>query len=158
MENALGAAILDRISAAISLYHHLVLVVAPMGAGKSSALEFVSEQSGCRVVNLSLELSERMLDLTQRQRTLQLPRLLDGLIDRSPESVVLLDNIELLFEPSLMQDPLRLLQGASRQKTLVAAWGGTIIDGWLTYAAQGHPEYKKYPIEDLLIVGGQYNA
>lgn len=155
MENALGEAILDRISAAIPLYHHLVLVVAPMGAGKSSALEFVSKHTGGRVVNLSLELSERMLDLTQRQRAIQLPRLLDELIDRAPDEVVLLDNIELLFEPSLKQDPLRLLQGASRQKTLVVAWGGTAIDGWLTYAAQGHPEYKKYPIEDLLIVGVQ---
>ncbi|MEN6474686.1 MAG: BREX-3 system P-loop-containing protein BrxF, partial [Syntrophaceae bacterium] len=40
--------------------------------------------------------------------------------------VVLLDNIEILFDVSLKQDPLRLLQGLSRNTTLVAAWSGEI--------------------------------
>jgi hypothetical protein len=41
--------------------------------------------------------------------------------------LVLLDNIELLFDVHLKQDPLRLLQGLSRNKTVVATWNGCAI-------------------------------
>ncbi|MCL4079017.1 BREX-3 system P-loop-containing protein BrxF [Coriobacteriia bacterium Es71-Z0120] len=50
---------------------------------------------------------------------------------------------------ALQQDPLRLLQGLPRNKTVVAAWNGTIVDGYLTYAGPSHPEYRRYPIRDL---------
>jgi hypothetical protein len=66
--------------------------------------------------------------------------------------VVLIDNIEILFEVSLKQDPLRLLQQISRNRTVVATWNGTIAGGYLTYAATNHPEYRRYPAHDLLIV------
>lgn len=52
-----------------------------------------------------------MLDLTERQRALQLPRLLTEIVGTSADDVILVDNIEILFDVSLMLDPLRLLQG-----------------------------------------------
>ena len=60
-------------------------------------------------------------------------------------------NIEILFDVSLKQDPLRLLQGLSRNKTVVAAWNGSIVDNSLTYAAPAHPEYRRYPARDFLV-------
>ena len=81
-----------------------------------------------------------------------MPRLLDEIIRASASEVVLLDNIEILFDTSLNQDPLRLLQGLSRNKTVVAAWSGYIESEHLVYATPGHPEYRRYPIQDLLIV------
>ena len=65
--------------------------------------------------------------------------------------LVLLDNIEILFDVHLKQDPLRLLQGLSRNKTVVAAWNGSIVDGHMTYAVPDHPEYRRYPIRDFLV-------
>jgi len=47
-------------------------------------------------------------------------------VGASAADVVLLDNVEVLFDVSLKQDPLRLLQGLSRNKTVVAAWSGEI--------------------------------
>jgi hypothetical protein len=93
-----------------------------------------------------------MLDLTSRQRALQLPRLLAEIVDASTADVVLLDNIEILFDVSLKQDPLRLLQGLSRNKTVVAAWSGTIDGEHMVYATPDHPEYKRYPLRDFLVV------
>jgi len=93
-----------------------------------------------------------MLDLTERQRTLQLPRLLAEILTLSTTEVILLDNIEILFDVSLKQDPLRLLQGLSRNKTLVVAWSGSINKGHMIYATPDHPEYRRYPIQDFLIV------
>ncbi len=86
-----------------------------------------------------------------RQRALNLPRLLDDVVHKT-DDLVLLDNIEILFDVQLKQDPLRLLQRLSRSKTVVAAWNGSIVRGRLTYASPGHREYRHYPIDGLLLV------
>jgi len=134
------------------LYHRLVIVVAPTGSGKTETLQCVRERTGAPVINVNLELSQLMLDLTARQRSLRVTTLLSDLIEQRATQVVLLDNIEILFCVALSQDPLRILQGLSRSKTVVAAWNGTVVDNHLIYAAPNHPEYKKYPIKDLRIV------
>jgi len=65
---------------------------------------------------------------------------------------VLLDNIEILFDSALQQNPLLLLQGLSRNRTLVVSWNGSIKDGSLTYAEPGHPEFRKYACKDFLYI------
>ena len=144
--------IIRQIDQAAMLYHRLILVVAPSGAGKTSVLQEVAKRNGFRCINVNLELSRRLLDLTERQRILQIFRVLSDIVGKDNEQAVLLDNTELLFDVSLKQDPLRCLQGLSRHKTVVAAWNGTIEHSYLTYAAPDHPEYRRYPAGDLLVV------
>ena len=136
---------------ASELYYRLMLVVAPTGAGKTTALQDVRDRTGAPIVNVNLELSRRMLDLTKRKRTLQLPRLLQDLVSKSVGEMILLDNIEILFDISLKQDPLRLLQGISRNKTVVAAWNGSIDGDHMIYAVPDHPEYRRYMVRDFLV-------
>ena len=84
-----------------------------------------------------------------------MPDLLDEVVGRD-DPLVLLDNIEILFDVSFEQDPLRLLQGVSRNRTIVAAWNGTLANGYLTYAAPEHPEHRRYSRDDrgdLVLVG-----
>ena len=152
MVEPLADRIIQRIGQAAELYHRLVMLVAPAGMGKTAALQNVHERTAAPLVNVNLELSRRMLDLTERQRALQLPRLLAEIVGASAAGVILLDNIEVLFDVSLKQDPLRLLQGLSRNKTVVAAWGGSIDGEHMVYATPDHPEYRRYPIRDLLVV------
>ena len=144
--------VIQSIDHSAQLYHRLVLLVAPAGAGKTSALREVHQRTKARLVNVNLELSRRMLDLTERQRALQLPRLLQDMVDPAEDEVILLDNIEVLFDVSLKQDPLRLLQGLSRNRTLVVAWNGHIDGSCIVYAAAGHPEFRRYPIGDLMVI------
>ena len=92
-----------------------------------------------------------MLNLTERQRNRQLSDLLHNLVSKSEDEVVLLDNIEILFDVSLKQDPLRLLQGLSRSRTIVAAWNGIIDRDHLLYAVPEHPEYRSYMLRDFLV-------
>lgn len=143
--------ILQKAEQASGLYHRLVLLVAPAGGGKTAALQDVHLRTGVSLFNVNLELSRRMLDLTERQRALQVPRLLEEIVGNAGE-IVLLDNIEVIFEVELKQDPLRLLQGLSRNHTVVAAWNGNINNGFLFYAAPEHPEYQRYPIVAFLVV------
>jgi len=152
MAEPLADKVIRRIGQASELYHRLIILVAPAGAGKTAALQEVNKRTNAPLLNVNLDLSRRMLDLTQRQRMLQLPRLLAEILDETKADVILLDNIELLFDVSLKQDPLRLLEGLSRNKTLVAAWSGSIVSGHLGYATPDHPEYKRYPLRDFLTV------
>lgn len=151
MAEPLADGVIRRIGQAAGLYHRLVMLVAPAGAGKTAALQGVHERTMAPLVNVNLELSRRMLDLTKQQRALQLPRILAEIVDASAADVVLLDNVEVLFDVSLKQDPLRLLQGLSRNKTVVAAWSGSIDGEHMVYATPDHPEYR-YPLRDFLVV------
>ncbi len=155
MADSLSERVLARIDGAEALYHRLILVAAPSGSGKTEALREVAARTAARLVNLNLELSRRLLDLTGRERALRLPHLLDEVVGRD-EPLVVLDNIEILFDVALKQDPLRLLQGVSRNRTIVAAWNGTLENDYLSYATPEHPEHRRYSRHsrgDLVIVG-----
>jgi RNase adaptor protein for sRNA GlmZ degradation len=67
--------IIDKINQTHELYHRLVLVVGRSGSGKTSLLQEVSKQTGFKYINLNLELSRALLELTERQRILRLPLL-----------------------------------------------------------------------------------
>ena len=151
MAEPLSSEVLSRLATVNELYHRLVLVVGPSGSGKTAALQDVAKQTGSHLVNLNLEVSQRLLELTERQRTLQLRRVLEDVVGRD-EPLILLDNIEILFDVTLKQDPLRLLQGVSRNRTVVAAWNGTLDGKYLTYATPEHPEHRRYPRRELVVV------
>ena len=151
MTESLADQIVQKINQAAALYYRLILVVAPAGAGKTAALQDVQDRTGAHLINVNLALSRHLLELTERQRILQLLPLLEKIVGNDNE-IVLLDTIEVLFDISLKQDPLRLLQRLSRNKTIVAAWNGTIDEDSLIYATPTHPEYKRYPIQDFLVV------
>ena len=72
--------VLRKIGEARELYHRLILIVGPAGSGKTSILKNVSASTSAPLVNVNLELSHRLLDLTERQRALQLPRLLGEIV------------------------------------------------------------------------------
>ncbi|HEX5731679.1 MAG TPA: BREX-3 system P-loop-containing protein BrxF [Blastocatellia bacterium] len=145
----------EKVSQVAELYHRLILVVSPSGWGKTSPLQEAARETGGRYINVNLELSQRLLDLTEHQRSLKTPLLLREIVESGVCEVVLLDNIELLFDLSLRQDPLRLLQGLSRNRTIIASWSGSLEKGHLIYAEPGHPEYRTYPAKDLVIVNSK---
>lgn len=152
MAEPLANRLIHGIGQVTELYHRLVLLVAPAGAGKTATLREVHERTAAPLINVNLELTRRMLDLSERQRTLQAPRLLAEMVDACATDVVLLDNIEVLFSVSLKQDPLRLLQGLSREKTVVVAWNGCVDGEQVVYATPDHPEYRRYPVHGFLVV------
>ena len=158
MAEPLSAQIMRQLPHVANMYHRLLLVTAPPGTGKTAALQEVAEQTGTRYINVNLELSRRLLDLTQRQRKLFIPRLLEDIVGKDDdqtavlENLVVLDNLEMLFDTSLQLHPLRCLQDLARRRTVVAAWNGTLTNGRLTYATPDHPEYRRYPIDDIMVV------
>ncbi len=142
----------QAIEQAAGQYYRLVVLVGSSGSGKTTALQSVAKKLACPLVNVNLELSKRMLELTRNQRSNQVGRLLKDVIAAVSGDVVLLDNLELLFDPALQVEPLRLLQLASRNRTIVAAWNGNYRDGTLTYAEPGHPEFVQLKQPDAVVI------
>ena len=155
MTRHLSEAAVEKIGHAENLYHRLVLVVGPEGSGKTSALRDVAERIDAPLINVGLELSRRLLDLTERQRRIRVPLLLGGIAAKTESTVVLLDNVELLFDTALRQDPLRLLQRLSRRRTVVATWNGSMEGDHIIYAEPGHPEYRRYPVDGFLVADAE---
>lgn len=143
------------LQAAEGLYYRLVLLVGETGSGKTGVLRGVAEELGLSVINVNLAISGELLERTAKQRPLHLPDILRQLIENQAPGPVVLDNLEILFDNALRQDPLRLLQSVSRNRLVVAAWNGIMKSGRLLYAETGHPEYRSYDCaqDDALIVG-----
>jgi Cdc6-like AAA superfamily ATPase len=140
------------IKQAASQYFRLVVLAGPPGSGKTATLQSVAGTLGCPLVNVNLELSKKMLELTRTQRSRQVERLLKDVIAAAPADVVLLDNLEILFDTSLEVETLRLLQVSSRNRTVVASWNGSYHDGTLDYAEPGHPEFIQFKQIEAIIV------
>lgn len=152
MTKQLTHRVAEQIEMARQLYHRLVIVAGPPRSGKTSALHDLHEERGWPLVNINLALSEKLLELTAKQRALRVARIVDDVVQEQAGDTVLLDNIEMLFHPDLKQDPLRLLQSLSRNRTIVATWRGAQIGSSLTYAAPDHPEFRRFEDPQALIV------
>ena len=152
MTRPLSEEVIEKIGEAGTLYYRLALVVGAAGTGKTGALREAAAHLGAPLVNVNLELSRRMLDLVERQRPRRIGRFLDRIVAERGSDVVLLDNIEILFDAALRQHPLRLLQDLSRSRVVAAAWNGSIEGNHVRYAVPGHPEYRRYPLDGVLAV------
>lgn len=142
----------QAVASASQCHFRLVLLIGPPRSGKTRLLQRLAESEDLTVLNLNLQLAERLLDLTQKQRPVRVQRLLGELVEAQAEGPVLLDNIELLFDTGLSLDPLRVLQKLARNRTVVAAWPGALADGALTYAEPGHPEAQRYIDPEATVV------
>jgi hypothetical protein len=140
------------IQQAASQYFRLVILAGVPASGKTAALQAVAQMFGWQLVNVNLELSKRLLELTRTQRSRQVERLLKEVIAAAPGEVILLDNLEILFDTSLEMEPLRLLQVSSRNRTIVASWDGSFHAGTLTYAEPGHPEFISFKQTEAVVI------
>jgi hypothetical protein len=143
--------IIESLKTAEGLYYRLVLLIGETNSGKTQYLREVANDRNLEVLNINLALSKVLLELSAKQRTLALPELLSQ-ITEIPKPFLILDNLEILFDKHLQQDALKLIQGLSRNSTVLASWNGKISVDKLIYAEPGHPEYQGYELKDLLIV------
>lgn len=141
----------SAIARAAERYYQLVLVVGPLGAGKTALLASYGDSVRMILHNVNLKISEEMLGLGERQRRTHVATVLSQLVE-AREPAILLDNTEILFDRTLALNPLRLLQELSRNTVVVATWSGHYRDAKLTYADSSHPEFRSIDSVDAVIV------
>jgi ABC-type uncharacterized transport system ATPase component len=133
-------------------YHRLILLVGVQGSGKTSIMQEVSGALGIPLTNINLELSNKLMTISERKRPLEARTVLSDILQGMKREIALLDNIELLFDRNLKLDSLRLLQTLSRNKTIVSTWNGAYEKNQLSYASPGHPEYRREDATDTIII------
>ena len=158
MNKTVHEAINEAISLAPGSYSRLIMLVGPSESGKTRVLQEISSGKNLKIMNVNLEMSRALMELPVQRRESRASRLFNEIItdfmSQSPgdEQLILLDNLEILFDKDLKLDPLVLLQGISRNITIIASWNGTISNGRLTFARTGHPEYRFYDKIDAQII------
>lgn len=156
--NELADEVVRKMKDVGTMSHRLVLVIGPAGSGKTRVLKEVQRLTGAPRVNVTLEMSKRLLNLQEKERSLRAEAVFENMLsgfcreDGTHFETVLLDNIEILFDPSLELDSLQLIQNASRNRTLVVGWPGCVKDGVLTYAEPDHPRYQRHEVKELVTV------
>jgi hypothetical protein len=102
-------------------------------------------------LNIGSTLGRALSLVPQKQRHLKVVELLRKVIEQhTPGNLLLVSNIELLFDRALQQDPIDLLKRIAHIRTVVAVWPGEWQGGRLSYAPMGHPEHREYGLEGLV--------
>ena len=94
-------------------------------------------------------LSQDLLNVAPRRRPAMASRLFADLLQKYAPGPVLCQEIDLLFEPTLKLDPLRLFREQSRHTTTAVLWPGSYINGILTYAVPEHAHYQTWVQPEL---------
>lgn len=126
--------------------YKLILVTIPEDFRREIEVEILNNSIG--FVNLSKELARKLVSLSIRERVRRLEAEVDKIANDCGSSVWL-TKLDVLFEPALDNDPMRLLKGIAKSKTVVAIWPGEITETSVVYSKPGKPDYKTYPLKEL---------
>jgi hypothetical protein len=130
----------------------LLVIAGAKGSGKTDLVQKVSAQLSWPLVKVGKEVSERLLNLTVRQRRLKAEEVVADALDATGHRALCLDNTEVLFDTALAINPVNLLLNLSRNRLLVVAWNGHLESGSLVYAYPEHPEHFKGPANGFPVV------
>ncbi len=123
----------------------LILLVGPSRSGKTQLLRQLGAKLNIEPLNVGLELGCRLAAMLNSKRGFSAGELLREIADKErTEDPLLLDNLELLFEPSLQINPLDLVRRLAHSKRVVAVWPGELRGDRLVYADMSHPEHHDY--------------
>lgn len=131
----------------------LILLVGPSRSGKTQLLRQLSTKLDIEPLNVGVVLGRRLAATSNNKRGFSAGELLREIADSEhTEDPLLLDNLELLFEPSLQINPLDLVRRLAHSKRVVAVWPGELRGDRLVYADMGHPEHRDYSRDGAVVL------
>ena len=134
------------------LFSNIVLIVGKHGTGKTQLLSLLAERKSFKLINIGLYLSEELRQYSDKERLQFVESSLKRLIP--DEGTVLLDNTEILFQPELKLNVIRLILnlGRSRKDPVIISVAGIRQNGCLYFAEPPFSDNKQYDIHDFYIV------
>ena len=145
--------LISRLDEIGDLQSKLILLVGPSRSGKTQLLRMLGAKLNIAPLNVGLELGLRLAVTQNNKRAFSAGELLREIADKErTEAPLLLDNLEVLFEPSLQVNPLDLIKRLAHFKRVVAVWPGELCGDRLVYADLTHPEHRDYSREGLVVI------
>jgi ATPase subunit of ABC transporter with duplicated ATPase domains len=106
-----------------ALHSKLILLVGAPHSGKTALLAAFAGRVEASTLNVGSERGRRLAVIPQKQRHLQAGTELRELADEHAKSdLLLMDNIELLFDTTLQLNPLDFLKRYAHSRRVVAVW------------------------------------
>lgn len=124
------------------LYYPCCLLIHPNIYQLQRVAEQVTAWYNWPVLSIGTTLSSDLLFTPPTRRPQEVHRVLASAIHSFGAGPLLCTDIDILFEPSLKLDPLRLLRDFSRSLMLVTLWPGMLQANTLTYATPAHSHYR----------------
>jgi hypothetical protein len=138
---------LDKLERLVSeiddLQSKLILLVG--NSGKTRLLRALAQRLQTTPFNVGAKLGHRLAAMPVAERAFSVNELLrDITASAHGKAPLLLDNLEVLFEPSLEVSPLDLIKRLAHSRRVVATWPGELRHDRLAYASMEHPEHWDY--------------
>lgn len=131
----------------------LILLVGQSRSGKTSLSRELGAKLHINPLNVGLELGRRLAATPNNKRGFSAGELLREIADQEQTGdLLLLDNLELLFEKGLQINPLDLVKRVAHSKRVVAVWPGELRGDRLIYANMGHPEHRDYSRDGVVVL------
>jgi len=144
----------EKVLAELShLNSKLALLVGPSRTGKTRLLRELGDKLHVKPMNVSLELGRRLIATPNNKRSFCAGGLLRQIAEEEhSDDPLLLDNLELLFEPGLQINPLDLVKRLAHSTRVIAIWPGELRNDRLIYADMSHPEHRNYVRSGVVIL------
>ena len=131
----------------------LILLAGQSRSGKTHLLLELGAKFNMEPLNVGLELGRRLAAMPNNKRGFSAGELLREIADQERhEDPLLLDNLELLFDPGLQINPLDLVRRLAHSKRIIAVWPGELRGDRLIYADMSHPEHRDYSRDGLVVL------
>lgn len=140
MSSGIHEQIDETIRHAASGRHRLVLVIGEAGSGKTAFLRNLSATRHLQFLSLGGPLGIRLLETAPRTRPLVIEETIRELVDSSFSGVAV-DNTDILFDPTLQCDPLRLACSISQNSLVLFSLTGRVEGRRLVRGYPDHPEF-----------------
>lgn len=110
--------------------------------------QLLSQQLGADLIDINILVSEQLLEVPNRLRALKVQQVVSNVIKQAHRDTIIIDNFELLFEPSLKTKPIDLFRELSKYKEIILIWRYGKKKERLIYAVPDHPEYQESSIRE----------
>jgi hypothetical protein len=135
----------------------LVLVTGGDWTARTELLQAMTSHGGFEYAAISLPFAKALLGQPPSQRPLLASEMVETLVQAAHTGITL-DQIDILFDPELHLDPLRLVRTLSHHRLILLSWPGTFTQSRLIYGEPDQPEYRVYQAGDTLVYSLENSA
>jgi len=97
-------------------------------------------------------LSKELLKFDKSNRNLVVETTLKQILAEIDKQELIINNIDILFNPAYKLDVIKLFIQLSRNKKIIVQWPGKLDSQYLIYSTPEYEDYRRYFIKDYDII------